>query len=146
MRKQLEDFLIDLAEIYPLERTKNFDKVIGHYTDYLLQFCIGKEIDFKKVKFAIFDRNKTNKFPDLYTIRECLFLGEVTQYQQCKNEGDLLVVTLPNGYQYEFTVSAIGKSIKEIQSSIKRRYNNCTFQFYPKGTVIIGDKIFVPEQ
>lgn len=146
MRKDLENFLIDLSEIFPIEKNKNIEKVINEYTDYLLQFCLNKQIDFKKVKFAIYDKNKFNKFPDLTTLKECLQVGEITQYQQCKHEGALLVVTLPNGYKYEFTVSAIGKSIKEMKKSLKRRYGDCTIQFHPKGTVIIGDKIFQPEQ
>ena len=144
MRKQLENFLIDLTEIYPLNTSKNFEKVIEEYTDYLLQFCENKEINFKRVKFAVFEKNKFKKYPDFSMLKECLAIGEMTQYQKCKNEGELLVITLPDGRKYQFIVSAVGKNIQDIKSSVKRRFGDCKYDFYPKGTVINGEKVFIP--
>lgn len=144
MRKQLEDFLIDVSEIYPISSKLNYESVIEQYTDYLLEFCINKQIDFKKAKHYIFENNQYRSFPDMRTFKESLFVAEITQYQQCKDEGALLVITLPSGYQYHFTVSARGKKLDKIKQECKRRYGECTYQFYPKGTVILsgGDKVF----
>lgn len=142
MRKQLEDFLIDISEIYPISAKLNYEKVIEQYADYLLEFCINKQIDYKKAKHHIFDNYHYRNFPDMQTFKESLFVAEVTQYQQCKNEGALLVVTLPNGYQYRFTVSAIGNNQETIKKDVEKRFGNCNWQLYSKGTVIIDEKVF----
>jgi hypothetical protein len=61
------------------------------------------------------------------------------------NEGALVVITLPNGVRYDFTVSGIGRPIENIKEEIKNKYGKYPeIKTYPKGTVIIGDKVFTP--
>mgnify|MGYP007037000917 CR=1 FL=1 len=144
MRKQLENFLIDISEIYPIPTKLHYEKVIEQYTDYLHEFCFNKQIDFKKAKHYIYEHYQYRNYPDMQTIKDSLYTAEVTQYQQCVDEGALLVVTLPSGYKYRFTVSALGRKKETIEKDILRRFGECKYQFYPKGTIISGETVFTP--
>lgn len=145
---RIMEFLQQLEDIFPIgvaEEKKN--KRFSLYIDVIegeIQKN-GKEYNLLKVLHYLIKTHQYKSFPAIADIIKALPIGEITQYQQCKNDGDLLVVTLPNGYKYEFTVSAIGKSIKELKNSIQRKYGTCEYSFYPKKTVIIGDKVFYPE-
>lgn len=141
MRKQLEDFLIDLTEFYPIPNTKNFDKIISQSVDYLLQFCINKEFDFKKVRNAIFDRYKFKGFPDLALIKECLREGEVYKYKNCKDEGCLVVLRLPQGRIYSFEVATFGRSLEELKKDAATKFGNAKVEIYPCGSKLIGNRV-----
>ena len=143
MRKQLEDFLMDIAEFYPIPTTKSYDKVISLSVDYLIEYCEGKYFDFKKARHALFEKYKFKGFPDLATIKECLREGEIQLEEHCKDEGGLAVVTIPNYGTYTFIISPAGRSVDEIKKQISFKYgNDYTMKIYPQGTVMIGDKIF----
>ncbi len=143
------DFLRQLAEYFPLNETE--DKINNRFKLYseIIEGEIqktGKEYDFKKVIHYLVKNYKYKTFPSMPDILDALPFGEVYRYSKCVNEGSLLIVTLPTGYQYEFTISSIGKPIKQLEADIKRKFGECTYQIYPKGTVIIGDKVFLPEK
>lgn len=143
MRKQLEDFLIDLSEVYPISESRNFDKIIGQYCDYLLQFCINKEIDFKKVRNKIFDTYKFKGFPDMPLIRDCLKAGEISKYINCKDEGCLVVIRAENNI-YSIEVAPFGRPIEDIKADAGKRFSNSKVEIYPRGSVLIGDKVITP--
>lgn len=142
MKQQLMQFLLDLSNIFPISSTRNCEKVIEQYTDYLLEFCYNKEIDFKRVTRAIIDDYKKQYFPEPLFIKDHLVYGEKQSYQKDVNEGKLLIVTLPNGVQYRFNYCGCGKTQKEIKASLMEKYGDCKYELYPAGTIIIGDKIF----
>lgn len=144
---RIMDFLQQLETMFPLkEADEKKQRVFSLYVDVIEGEVVknGKEYDFQKILHHLIRTHKYKTFPSVADIIEAMPIGEVTQYEQCKDEGALLVVTLPSGYQYRFTVSASGKKREAIESDIKRRYGECTYQFYPKGTVILsgGDKVF----
>lgn len=143
MRKQLEDFLIDLSEIYPISDSRNFDKIIGQYCDYLLQFCINKEIDFKKVRNAIFDQYKFKGYPDMPLIKDCLKVGEIKKFTTCKDEGCLVVMRLPEGGVYSFEITADAQhDLEYYKQDAAKRFGNVKVEIYPKGSVLIGTTVF----
>ncbi|MCM1003608.1 MAG: hypothetical protein NC408_04630 [Candidatus Gastranaerophilales bacterium] len=142
------DFLKQLDEFFPL--SENEDKKNNRFSMYadIIEGEIqktGKEYDFKKIIQYLVRNYKYKTFPPMPEILDALPFGEIYRYSKCANEGSLLVVTLPTGYQYEFTVSSIGKPLKQLEDDIKRKFGECTYQLYPKGTVIIGGKVYLPE-
>lgn len=142
---RLMDFLQQLEAMFPLkESDERKQRVFSLYVDILEGEVIksNKEYDFQKILHHLIRTHKYKSFPSVADIIEAMPIGEVTQYQQCKNDDALLVVTLPSGYQYRFTVSAIGKDKKTIKQDVERRYGQCEWQVYPQGTVIIGEKVF----
>lgn len=143
MREQLENFLMDLSDIYPIPDTRNFDKIIGQYCDYLIQFCTNKQIDFTKVKNTIFDQYKFKGFPDMPFIKECLKTGEIQRYIASKDEGCLVVIRAEN-HIYAFEVAACGKNIEDIKKDASARFENSKIEIYPKGSVLIGEKVITP--
>lgn len=145
MRKQLEDFLINITDFYPISSNKNYNNVIAQSVDYLMEFCCGKEIDFKKARNYIFDNYKFKGFPDLALLKESLLNSEVIKFKHCEDEGGLVVVTLPTGKIFTFEISAFGKSLDDIKKQVVSNYGNVQIRTYPKGTVMIGTTIIQPE-
>ena len=141
MRKQLEDFLIDLTDFYPIPSSKSFDKVIALSIDYLLQFCLNKEIDFKKALNSIFDKYKFKSFPELSVIKESLLESEVKHYGYCKDEGVLVVIEIPGIATYNFEISPMGRDLDTVKKEIISKYGNAKVSIYPKGTVMVGQQI-----
>lgn len=145
MRKQLEDFLINITDFYPISSNKNFDNVIAQSLDYLLQFCCGKEIDFKKARNYVFENYKFKGFPDLAILKESLLNAEIIKQKYCKDEGGLVVVTFPTGKIFTFEISPLGKPLEEIKKQVIAKYGNVQIKTYPKGTVMIGNTIVLPD-
>nr|DAH54524.1 MAG TPA: hypothetical protein [Caudoviricetes sp.] len=142
---RLIDFLQQLEAMFPLkESDEKKQRVFSLYVDVLEGEVVksNKEYDFQKILHHLIRTHKYKSFPSVADIIEAMPIGEVTQYQQCKDDDALLVVTLPSGYQYCFTVSAIGKDKKTIEQGVERRYGQCEWQIYSQGAVIIGDKVF----
>ena len=141
------EFLQELECFFPLNEAEEMvKKRISFYADILKSEMAktGKSYDYRKITQWFLKNYKYKTFPSLANIIDALPNGEVQPYKECKDEGSLLVVTLASGYTYEFTVSGIGKSINDLKSDIKRKFGDCTYKFYPKGTVIIGGKVFMP--
>lgn len=144
------DFLKQLNEFFPINESEN--KMNNRFKLYgeIIQGEIqkkGKDYDFKKVIQHLVKNYKYKTFPSMPEILDALPYGEkLPTYNPSVNEGCLLVVTLPSGYTYEFTVSSIGKPIKQLEEDIKRKFGDCTYKLYPKGTVIIQGKVFYPEE
>ena len=142
------EFLQELECFFPLNETEEtVRKRIVFYTEILEGEVkkTGKSYDYRQITRWFLKHYKYKTFPGLANIIEALTYGEV-KTQSCKDEGALLIITLTSGLKYGFTVSPIGKSINELKADIMRKFGNCSFKFYPKGTVIIGDKIFLPEE
>ena len=142
MRDRIKDFLVRLNSLFPIEGSR-FEPVCETYTDILLEKCLKKEYDFKKLLSRIAQEWKFTKFPTAKFILECLPYSEVVHYSDIPvNKGGLLVLTLPCGYTYEFTISAFGQPLDEVKKTCQKRYGDCELKFYPEGTVIIGEQIF----
>lgn len=141
------EFLQELASFFPLDEKEDMiRKRISIYTE-ILKAEVTKsksEYDFRKVIQWFLSNYKYKSFPNMATILEALPNGEISKIsERCKDEGALLVVTLSSGYTYEFTVSHIGKSIDVLKASIKQKFGDCTYKFYPKGTVILDGKVYM---
>ena len=145
MRKQLEDFLINITDFYPISSNKNFDNVIAQSLDYLLQFCCGKEIDFKKARNYVFENYKSKGFPDLALLKESIICSEIKKTKTCEDEGCLVVLRTGGNHIYGFKVSTTGRSLEDIKKDATARFGNVKVETYPKGSVLIGDKVFLPD-
>lgn len=146
MRDKIKEFLLRLNYLFPIEG-KRFEPVCETYTDILLEKCLKREYDLKKLTSIIAQEWKLTKFPPVKFIIEQLPYAEVHHYSDIPaNNGGLLVLTLPNGYTYKFTISSFGKPLEEVKKIYKKRYGECEIKFYPEGTTIIVDKIFNKEE
>lgn len=144
---RLFEFLRDLEAFYPLnESEEKVNKRLSSYVDILEGEIIksGKNYDYSKVLKYIQMNYRYKTFPSLPDILDFMKVGEVYEVVECENEGDLVVITLPNGYMYSFTVHGTGQPLTEIIEKCKRAYGDCSIKQYPKGSVLIGKEVFLP--
>ena len=149
------EFLRELAFFYPMEKKEDKDKekIYSSYVDNLEGIAISNkcEYDWKKVLQCIQRTYTYAKFPPLADIIKFLPECRIEKaYKPCKDEGSLIVITMPNGKKYQFTVCSWGKSLdrykEEWQLKYKpEEYEKIKIEQYPAGTVIIGDTIFLPD-
>lgn len=146
-KADLHQFLVDTAQIFPVQATRDKNRLWDLASNYLWARIYKKEINYDKALSWLIDNLKKNSyFPDITTIAESLKYGEVKPIcESCADEGSLLVVTLPNGYTYHFTVSSTGKPMSEVKSGLEQKFGQCTYKIYPKGTLIIGEQRWEPD-
>ena len=137
------DFLRELEFFY--KYTGNNDdknRLFSSYVENLEGICISNKCDYdwKKVLQTIQRTYTYSKFPPLADIIKCLPEGKIFKpYTPCENEGDLIVVRFPDGRINAFEASGIGKiSVNDIQE----KHKGCIVERYPKGSVLIGKKVF----
>jgi len=142
MRQKIIRFLSDLAATYRIS-DENYERVINDTTDYLMRNLPNYEIDFSKVKDAVFDkyRPKSKVFPEPYFLKDCLPYGKVWSYRASQEEGCLVVIEIPNKTIYSFEVCGTGKNIEDIKKEIAKNHGNSKVTIYPKGSVLIGNKV-----
>lgn len=146
---QIWEFIKELAFFFPLSGTEEHqNKIFDSYVENLEGIAISNKCDYdwKKVLQAIQRTYTFSKFPPLATIIECLPECVIQKpYQASTDEGSLIVLTLPNGVKYQFTVNGYGRSLDAIKDEIKEKYGMFPkIETYPAGTVIIGDEVFLP--
>ena len=142
------EFLEELAFFYP-PNIKDEDKkrLYSSYVENLEGIVISNkcEYDWKKVLQAIQRTYTFSKFPPLAEIikvlPECV---KVKPYQESEDEGALVVITMPNGVMYDFTITGFGKPLSQIKSEIVEKYGNVQVKTYPKGSVLIGKQVILP--
>lgn len=147
MRENLTKFLLEIENLYPIE-AKRKDRVIQMSVDFLLQFCLDRKIDWKKAKDEVLNNYSYNKFPDLAFLRDCIVKSYVFETNIAKDEGCLVLMIMPDGYIYSFEITSFGHSIEELKQRINNRLKeqkkNCTVKIFPKGSTLIGNKVFIP--
>ena len=137
-------FLADISQTYPVTRGVDEEKVIENARVYLVGKFYNKEIDFQKAKNLIFDNYDKRTFPEPKVLYGYLSQCEVKNYHSTADDGNLVVITLPNNMMYAFEITSFGHTIDEIKSSIIKKYGNVQVKIYPKGSVLIGRKVFTP--
>ena len=147
-QSELEIFLEDLSVFFPISSTRNKSEVIEHYAKYLLKYCEKKNFKFSQVKKYIIENYTKTNFPEVTFIRNSLPQGEIRNYQTTIHDGELVVITLPDGRIYNFTVTGNEvKSINDIKQEIETKFGTFPkIEIYPKGTIIIGNKIYESEE
>lgn len=143
MKQKVSEFLFDIAQTYPV-RGGNPDVVLEDTRTYLVGYLYNKDIDFVQAKKLIFDNYDSKTFPTPKVILSYLNQCEIKKYEHCEDEGGLVVITLPNGITYDFTVSGIGRPLDDITNEIHEKYGKCDIKTYPKGTVRIGNTFVLP--
>lgn len=142
------DFLTNLELFYKYSGSEeNKIKVFNSYVENLEGICLNNKCDYdwSKVILAIQRGYKKREFPLLADIINFLPEGKIEkQYQPCKGEGSLVIITLPTGQKYSFTVCVYGKSKETIVDEIKTKYGICDVNIYPAGSVLIGNKVVEP--
>jgi len=145
---QIWEFVRELAFFFPLSGTdEHKNKIFDSYVENLEGICITNkcEYDWKKVLQAIQRTYTYSKFPPLADIIKCLPEGKVIKsYVPTKDEGNLIVLTLPSGKKYYFTACGIGRTLQSYKEEITRKHGGCEIDVYPKGTVVIGNDIVLP--
>ena len=145
---QIWEFVRELAFFFPLSGTEEHkNKIFDSYVENLEGICITNkcEYDWKKVLQAIQKTYTYSKFPPLADIIKCLPEGKIYKtYTPCKDEGSLIVVTLPNNKKYYFTARGIGRTLQSYKEEITLKYGDCQIETYPAGTVVIGNNIVLP--
>lgn len=144
MKKQIKDFLMHLTYLFPLEG-KRLEPVLETYSDILLEKFLKKEYDLKKLTSYIVQNYKFRTFPTAEFILECLPMAEIHKVNNVVNEGEVIIMKLPNGMMYSFTVTGYGKHLTEIEGRLKGQYGECVVTRHPKGTTLIGTRIFEPD-
>ena len=147
-KNELEIFLEDLSVFFPIASTRDKDRVIESYAEYLLQVCEFKNYKFSVIKKWIINNYTKSGFPEVTFIRDALKQGEIVNIQTSSDDGKLAVVTLPNGQVYSFVITANAiRSISDIKEDVKRKYDTYPdVKIYPKGTVLIGNDVFEYEE
>lgn len=142
---QINKFLSDLELFYPYKGTEeNKIRVFETYQENLEGITLTNkcEYDWKKVLMAIQRGYKKREFPTLADIINFMPEGKIEkEYKPCKDEGSLIVVTLPNGTIYPFTVSGVGNQDKKIIDEIKKKFGTCEVKTYPSNFQLIGTKV-----
>lgn len=142
------EFLEELAFFYPPNlKDEEKKRLYSSYVENLEGIVISNkcEYDWKNVLQAIQRTYTYSKFPPLADIIKVLpECKKAKPYQECADEGTLIVITLPTGVRYDFTVTSIGRTLSSIKEEIKDKYGDCEVQTYPKGTVIIGNTVILP--
>ena len=142
--EEIINFLTKLNSIFPMEN-KRVDTVFETYTDILLEKCLEKEYDLKKLLSKIVQTYRYTTFPSAKFILECLPYAEIVRCtESIANEGALVVLKLPNSLIYTFTVTDFGKSVKELKADYMKRFGDCEIKMYPKGSVLIGNTVIEP--
>lgn len=141
----LFEFLRNLEAFYPLNESEDkVNKRLSSYVDILEGEIVksGKKYNYDKVLKYIQMNYRYKQFPSLPDILEFMVQGEVKEIAECKDEGCLVVVTMPNGVKYPFEVAPFGKSVEEIKKHVISNYGNVEVRIYPKGTLLIGNEVF----
>ena len=142
------EFVKELAIFFPLTGTEEHqNKIFDSYVENLEGIAITNHCDYdwKKVLQTIQRTYTYSKFPPLADIIKVLPECKIYKpYIECADEGDLIVVTLPNGMIYTFTVCASGRNIDTISEELKFKFGTFEMKQYPKGTVMIGKEIVLP--
>ena len=137
---QIWEFVRELAFFFPLSGTEEHkNKIFDSYVENLEGICITNkcEYDWKKVLQTIQRTYTYSKFPPLADIIKCLPKGRIYKpYKECVDEGSLIVITLPDGRIYNFTVSGIGRPLSTIKDEILKKHGPCEVKTYPKGSVM----------
>lgn len=142
-KTELKLFLEDLSIFLPVSTTRNKEDVIDKYSDFILEDCCKKDYKFSKIKKWILDNYKKSNFPEVAFIKEAMQYGEIKNYEVCKDEGKLIVVTLPNGRRYEFTVCGFAShDLNYYEKNIKKKFGQATVEIYPKEAQFVGDELF----
>ncbi len=142
---RLFEFLRDLEAFYPLnESEEKVDKRIASYAEIIEGEIIkkGGEYDFSKMLRHIQTHYTFKTFPSVPYLLELLPDFKIKNISNVKNEGELVIMTLPNGKKYAFTVTNFGLTDKNIEEKAKRKWGYVDIKRYPKGTVLIGNEVY----
>ncbi len=144
MKQKISEFLFDIAQTFPIYRSGSIETVIEDVRTYLVGYLYDKEIDFSRAKKLIFDKHEKTTFPTPHELLDALMKSEIVHVKSSEDYEKVVVLTLPNGYKYVFTLCNTGKTLDEIKEECTHKYGECKFKTYPKGTVLIGDKVVLP--
>ena len=149
---EVSNFLIDLSCYFPFSSKADRDRTLEVYSEYLHNKIGSREFDFKKYLHWIVDNRRGEKerfFPQIDFLRDNLAKGLVQEKQEVsKQDGALLIVKLPDGRQYDFVIKSFGnRTIGGFKKQLREQYGEgFEMKLYPAGTVIIGDRVFLPEE
>ena len=146
------NFLIDLSCFFPFSSKDDRDAKLKQYADYLTEKIGTRKLDYKKLLHWIVDNRKGEKeryFPQIDFIRNNLVKGLVQEKQNVPaQDGAPLIVKLPDGRQYDFVIKSFGnRIIGGLKKKLREQFGEgFEMKLYPAGTVIIGDRVFLPEE
>jgi hypothetical protein len=140
----LFEFLRKLEAFYPLnESQEKVNNRLSSYVDILEGEIVkrGKRYDYDKILKHIQKTYRYKTFPSLPDLLDFLNVGEVRESVNCKDEGCLVVIRAEN-HIYSFEIAPFGRKLDDIKYDAGKRFANAKVEIYPKGSVLIGDKVF----
>jgi hypothetical protein len=143
----LFEFLRKLEAFYPLnESQEKVDNRLSSYVDILEGEIVkrGKKYDYSKVLKHIQMNYRYKTFPSLPDLLDFLNIGEVRESINCKDEGCLVVIRLPESKVYAFEVAPFCRDLEDLKKDAASRFGNSKIEIYPKGSVLIGDTVITP--
>lgn len=152
----LFEFMRSLESFYPLnESQEKVNNRLSSYVDILEGEIVksGKKYDFDKILKHIQMNYRYKTFPSLPDILEYMEQGVIKEVVNCKDEGCLVVVKLPNGRIYTFEVATFGKPLEDIKKHARQKFvseddwkqgKDVEVNIYPAGSVLMGDKVYTP--
>lgn len=136
-------FLTKLFALYPPEC--NSDDKFSFYSDVLSS---DEEYDYNELMRIVGREFKYKYTPStswLIEQRERCRIEKKIENETPVNEGEVIIMKLPSGMMYSFTVTGYGKHLTEIEGRLKGQYGECVVTRHPKGTTLIGTRIFEPD-
>jgi hypothetical protein len=141
------EFLDKLNKFFPSNDKEDvFQERVNEYSKEILGIANGKnvEYDYDKIFSHILKNYRYKTFPTLADIINVLDEGIIQKTQECIDAGKVIVVTLPNGYKYDFVISSSGRPKSEVLAKLQQRYGVCKVDIYPEGTCLIGNQVVTP--
>lgn len=141
------EFLDKLNKFYPSnDKDEVFKERVNEYSKEILNIAQSKDVeyDYEKIFSHILKNYRYRTFPTLADIINVLDIGIIEKNKECIDAGKVIVVTLPNGFKYDFVISSIGKPKEEVITKLHKRFGVCKVDIYPEGTCVIGNQVVTP--
>jgi hypothetical protein len=149
LKDELGVFLVEISKMFPVDNKRDYDSIIKQTLEYLWEYCKGKDISLTDAKRYIFDNYSYKSFPEpsffKETLKNNIIYKETTE--TISEEKRMMLLILPDGYIYEFRIDD-GFTPEQIEQfrkeKIKKHGDKTQVNVYPKGSTIIGNKVFIP--
>ena len=150
-----EQFIEDLVLFFPPEKkygTEETKKLLANYVEnitYEIKLTRHK-YNFTKLLLLIQREYKFKTLPSVNTILSFMPRAVINEPSapETPQDGKLLIVKLSDGRQYDFVIKSFGnRTIGGLKKKLREQFGEgFEMKLYPAGTVIIGDRVFLPEE
>jgi hypothetical protein len=145
LKDELGMFLVEISKMFPVDNKRDYDNIIKQTIEYLWDYCKGKDINLTNAKRYVYDNYTYKSFPEPSFLKDAIMKNVVIKSTTVKNCG-LLLLRLPDGYVYDFTMTDFGTSLEELQNKAKDKYGEgVKVKLFPKGSEYVNGKVWLPD-